>query len=174
MAGFTAPKTSMYLITDQTPAFEVDVFDGIMGMGAQAQGFFASVVKQGLPGTPSLVLSLLPSAHINFRKAVFSLYLTPNNSGKTAELTLGGIDSTKFTGSLTYASLPSSSFGTWELQSSGITVNGRSTSALKKGREFIFDSGTSNILLDTKTTEVSGIVGGLDVADGVGCRRYMR
>ena len=82
------------------------------------------------------------------------MYLTPNASGKTAELTLGGIDSTKFTGILTYASLPAGSGSTWLLTSSGITVNGVSTSTLKKRRTIIFDSGTSNILLDKATTEV--------------------
>ncbi|KAG8854792.1 hypothetical protein FRB96_007321 [Tulasnella sp. 330] len=134
VAGLTAPATGMYLITNQTSAFDRDQFDGIMGMGATASGFFASVVKQGLP-------------------AIFSMYLTPNASGKTAELTLGGIDTTKFTGSLTYAAVPSWSGSTWQLTSTGITVNGVSTTALKKTRTVIFDSGTSNILLDKTTAE---------------------
>ena len=51
------------------------------------------------------------------------------------------------TGSLTFATLTGASSGFWQLSSPGITVNGKSTSALKKTRTFIFDSGTSNIVL---------------------------
>lgn len=58
-------------------------------------------------------------------------------------------------GSLTYASLNDPGSGAWQLTSSGITVNGKSTSQLKKSRVFIFDSGTSNIVLPQADTEVS-------------------
>ncbi|KAG9020086.1 hypothetical protein FRB95_005078, partial [Tulasnella sp. JGI-2019a] len=134
VAGLEAPTTSMYLITNQTAAFNRDQFDGIMGLGAIASGFFASVVNQGLP-------------------AIFSMYLTPNASGQTAELILGGIDTTKYTGSLTYVEVPAGSDSSWILSSSDITVNGVSTPTLKKTRSMIFDSGTSNILLDQETAK---------------------
>jgi hypothetical protein len=46
---------------------------------------------------------------------------------------------------------PSSGF--WQLTSSEITVNGKSTSTLRQSRVFIFDSGTSNIVLPQADTE---------------------
>ena len=43
--------------------------------------------------------------------------------------------------------------GDWEATSSQISVNGKTTSLLKRKRSIIFDSGTSNILFDTDITE---------------------
>ncbi|GJE97381.1 acid protease [Phanerochaete sordida] len=133
VGGISVPKVSMFLITNQTPTFGPDPFSGIQGMAPVASGLFAGLEAQGLP-------------------SLFSLYLTPQSAGN-AEMTLGGIDATKFTGSITYGSLISPNSGAWQLRSSGITVNGQSTSALKKTRTFIFDSGTSNIVLPQADTE---------------------
>ncbi|TFK54198.1 acid protease [Heliocybe sulcata] len=133
VGGLAAKNTDLYLITDQTPTFAIDPFDGIQGMSARAQGFFASLINQGLP-------------------SVFGMYFTPNAVGN-AELTIGGIDSSKYHGSLTYASLPSGSGDTWQLSSPQISVNGKTTSTLKRRRTIIFDSGTSNVLFSTSTAE---------------------
>lgn len=89
---------------------------------------------------------------INFQTAIFGMYLTPQKVGN-AELTIGGLDTSKYTGSLTYAALPSGA-GDWEIPSSAISVNGKTSTTLTKSRSVIFDSGTSNVLFDTKTTEV--------------------
>ncbi len=43
--------------------------------------------------------------------------------------------------------------GFWQLTSSGITVNGKSTSTLKQSRTIIFDSGTSNLVFPQEDTE---------------------
>jgi hypothetical protein len=131
IGNLVAPKSSLYLITDQTPTFAINPFSGIQGMSPSLTGFFGSLVKQGLP-------------------SVFSFLLTPNSVGE-AELTIGGIDTSKFKGNLTYAGITSSS--SWTLSSSGITVNGKTSSTLNKRRSVIFDSGTSNMLMDTQTTE---------------------
>lgn len=88
----------------------------------------------------------------SFFAALFSLYLTPHNT-QEAELTIGGIDSSKYNGSLTYAPLPAGSGSTWQLSSPQIAVNGKTTSTLKAKRDIIFDSGTSNVLFDTDTAE---------------------
>lgn len=89
--------------------------------------------------------------------AVFSLYLTPQKDGH-AELTLGGIDHSKYHGQLTYSPLPVGSTPLparyWQLISPQIFVNGKTNSTLKQSRTVMFDSGTSNILFDTETTEV--------------------
>ncbi|KAF7376309.1 Pepsin A [Mycena sanguinolenta] len=131
VGGLIAPNTSLFLITDQTPKFDIDPFSGIQGMSARAQGFFASVVSQGLP-------------------SLFSLFLTPLAVGN-AELTVGGIDTTKFTTPMTFASLPAGTGATWTLNSPQIFVNGKTTSVLKASRNVIFDSGTSNVLFPTAT-----------------------
>ncbi|KAJ6594144.1 acid protease [Mycena capillaripes] len=132
LGGLTAPATKLFLITNQTPKFDIDPFSGIQGMSARAQGVFASLINQGLP-------------------SLFSLYLTPQAVGN-AEMTVGGIDTTKFTGNLTFASLPAGSSATWTLNSPQLSVNGKTTTVLKATRNIIFDSGTSNILFSTATT----------------------
>ena len=55
------------------------------------------------------------------------------------------------TGDIVYT--PQTGSGDWEATSTQITVNGKTTSLLKKRRSIIFDSGTSNILFDTDITE---------------------
>ncbi|EKM53998.1 uncharacterized protein PHACADRAFT_257547 [Phanerochaete carnosa HHB-10118-sp] len=134
VGGISVPDVSLFLITDQTPTFAPDPFSGIQGMGPIATGLFAGLEAQGLP-------------------SLFSLYLTPQSVGN-AELTLGGIDSTKFTGDLTFGTLVDAvESQAWQLTSTGITVNGESTSGLNQSRVFIFDSGTSNIVLPKADTE---------------------
>ncbi|KAJ7698587.1 acid protease [Mycena rosella] len=133
VGGLVATKVAINLITSQTKKFSIDPFSGIQGMSAQAQGFFASLINQGLP-------------------SLFTLYVTPNAIGG-AELMIGGIDKSKFNGTLKYASLPNPGSSTWSLTSPSISVNGKTTSLLRQSRDIIFDSGTSNILFSTDTTE---------------------
>ncbi|KAL0950379.1 hypothetical protein HGRIS_010341 [Hohenbuehelia grisea] len=131
IGGLSAPNIDFSVITNQTPKFGIDPFSGIQGMGASAAGIFAALVNQGLP-------------------SLFSLFLTPNSVGK-AEMTLGGIDTSKFTGSLTFASLPANAGRTWQLVSPQLSVNGKTSTVLRRSRTIIFDSGTSNILFSTDT-----------------------
>ena len=123
-------------------------------------GLIGGLIQQGLP-------------------PLFGLYITPHHVGN-AEITFGGIDKKKFkgeppvsvpclhsmrtntrriTGDLTYAPLPnlnaSENVGEhWITESTGITVNGRTSHALQAKREIIWDSGTSNIVLSKNDTEV--------------------
>lgn len=106
--------------------------------------------------------------------ALFSTYLTSKANGG-AELILGGIDSSLYqgsfpfsfpcpfsctqlkyvlTGDLIYAALPTDSGTEWELPSPAIYVNGQTTSLLSSNRTIVFDSGTSNVIFPTDTTEV--------------------
>ncbi|KAE9400870.1 acid protease [Gymnopus androsaceus JB14] len=117
----------------QSPDFDIDPFSGIQGMSAEAQGFFAALIKRGLP-------------------SLFGMFLTPLAVGN-AELTIGGIDESKFTGELTFASQAEDSGATWQLNSPGLSVNGKTSSVLDVPRTIIFDSGTSNILFPTATAE---------------------
>lgn len=49
VGGITAPNTTFALITNQTAPFNVDPFDGILGLGLQPRGWWASAIAQGLP-----------------------------------------------------------------------------------------------------------------------------
>jgi len=132
VGGLSAGKIEFFLITKQTPTFNPDPFDGIMGLGLQTGSFFQSLVDQGLP-------------------SLFSLFLTPKSVG-SAELTLGGIDTSKFSGTPTF--VPVTGAGSfWELTSSQVAVNGKTSSTLKKTQSIIFDSGTSNLVFPQSITE---------------------
>ncbi|KAF9074614.1 acid protease [Rhodocollybia butyracea] len=130
VGGLSSPNVPLFLITEQTPTFDIDPFSGIQGMSARAQGFFAALIARGLP-------------------SLFGLFLTPLAVGN-AELTIGGFDQSKFSGDLTFASQAGHG-ATWELASPSIAVNGKTNSVLKTKRTIIFDSGTSNVLFDTDT-----------------------
>ncbi|KAH8103475.1 acid protease [Cristinia sonorae] len=127
VGGIAAKGLSFFLITDQTPTFSPDPFDGIQGIAASGSSLMRALINQGLP-------------------SLFSLFLTPNSVGN-AEMTLGGIDNSKFQGDLVFAPMPAGTGATWQLTSSNIFVNGQSSTRLARSRTFIFDSGTSNIVL---------------------------
>ncbi|OCH90671.1 acid protease [Obba rivulosa] len=133
IGGHTLPNQQIFTIINETEKFLTDPYSGIQGMSASLEGFFGALVEQGLP-------------------ALFSFFITPKAVGN-AELTIGGIDESKFQGPLTYAKLPRDAEGSWELASPKITVNGKTNHILTQEREVIFDSGTSNVLFDTNTTE---------------------
>ncbi|KAI0092929.1 aspartic peptidase domain-containing protein [Irpex rosettiformis] len=132
IGGISVANVSLSMITGQTVTFAPDPFSGIQGMSPSANGLFAGLVNQGLP-------------------SLFSFYLTPHNIGN-AELTLGAIDQSKFQGNLTYTSItdPESSF--WQAQSSSVIVNDK-TVAINSTRLFVFDSGTSNMLMPKDDAE---------------------
>jgi len=134
VGGLSAADIELFLITNQTAKFNIDPFSGIQGMSAVAQGIFAALVQQGLP-------------------ALFSLFLTPQSVGH-AEMTLGGIDKSKFIGHPVFASVAPSQHPnpTWFLPSPSIFVNGQTTPLLNSNRKVIFDSGTSNIVFSTNDT----------------------
>lgn len=133
VGGIATPNVSLYTVINQTEAFASDPYSGIQGMSTQAQGFFAGLVQQGLP-------------------AMFGMYLTPKIIGN-AELTLGGVDESKIFSDILWSEVPAGSDGTWQLNSSQISVNGYTTPLLASNRTVIFDSGTSNAYFDTNTTE---------------------
>ncbi|EIM82278.1 acid protease [Stereum hirsutum FP-91666 SS1] len=132
IGGVFVSDVEFFQVTEQTAAFGPDPYSGIQGLSADAGGLFAGLVAQGLP-------------------SLFSMLLTPEADGG-AELLLGGIDSSKFKGDLINATLPGSG-RTWELPSPSIFVNGQTTPLLNSERTVIFDSGTSNVLFSTNTTE---------------------
>jgi len=135
VGGLAAPNTSFFLIVEQTPTFDIDPFDGILGLAAQAGSYFSSLIDQGLP-------------------SLFGFYLTPNATGG-AELTLGGIDQTKFNTTLVRANIssPDAHSGHWEMEYETIYVNGQTSAVLQSPLQTVFDSGTSNIVFPKNVTE---------------------
>ncbi|KAJ7056821.1 aspartic peptidase domain-containing protein [Mycena amicta] len=113
-----------YLIKNQTAGFSLDPFSGIQGAFLHRLHTF--------------------TAHSSGSTVLFSMYLTPLSVGG-AELTIGGIDTTKFRGDLIYAALPANTGPLWTLDSPQIFVNGKTSSTLTTKLNVIFDSGTSNV-----------------------------
>jgi hypothetical protein len=89
------------------------------GMGYSADGtVFQNLVNQGLPGKRFLSdlhnapVLIIYRYSILLTKAVFGMWLTPKSVGG-AELTLGGIDNSKFSGPITYIPVdPATQVGT--------------------------------------------------------------
>ncbi|KZT73386.1 acid protease [Daedalea quercina L-15889] len=132
VGGISTPNVSLYTIINQTQAFDADPNGGIQGMGPALTGFWPGLMDQGYD-------------------ALFSLYLTPKSVGN-AELTIGGIDSSKYTGNLIHAPMSAESDGYWALDSPAIYVNGQTTSTLSQNRTIIFDSGTPNVYFGSNNT----------------------
>ena len=87
---------------------------------------------------------------------MFGFFLTPNSTGG-AELTLGGIDRTKFNTSILTANLSSDQL--WQLTLDASYANGQTTKVLQAPFQVIFDSGTSNIVFPKNITEVCSFDG---------------
>ncbi|KAF9523990.1 acid protease [Crepidotus variabilis] len=124
-------KVPLFLITEQTSKFGGHPFSGIFGLSATGEGLLSSLISQGLP-------------------SLFGMYLTPFAVGNS-EIMIGGIDGSKFEEKPIFAPLPPESGSTWQLFSSSLSVNGKTTVILNAPRTVIFDSGTSNILFPSAT-----------------------
>lgn len=128
-------------------AYKLGKFDGILGMA------WPSIAELAIP-TP--FQTLVDQHQLD---PVFAFYLS-EESGAAGELSLGGIDSTKFTGDLVYVPVTSQTY--WETKLDSITVSGSSYSTTQKA---ILDSGTS--LLAGPADEVAKL------AQASGCHRRL-
>jgi len=115
-------------ITSESAQFESSKFDGLLGLA------FPSIAVDAV--TP-IVQQLISASELAVD--VFAFYLQ-DESG-TGELTIGGIDATKYTGDVLYAAVTSDTY--WEVALTSIAVAGTSyvTSA-----SCIIDTGTSLIV----------------------------
>jgi len=113
-------------------AFIAAKFDGIMGFG------FPEISVNRMP--PFFQAALAAGA---IKEAKFAFYL--EKSGSTGgELSLGGADSTKYTGDFTYT--PITNKGYWEFSVAAVTVGGNSFASTTKA---IADTGTSLLAVPT-------------------------
>ncbi|KAF7328800.1 putative vacuolar protease A [Mycena venus] len=80
-------------------------------------------------------------------------FIWPPHSVGGAEMTLGGVDSSKFTSQTTFAPIVADGHGAWILNSSGIAVNGQTNDVLAVHTEVLFDTGTTNVFLPLAMAE---------------------
>jgi hypothetical protein len=114
------------VVTGLGLAYDLGKFDGILGMAFQ-----------------SISVDNIPTVYDNLEtqglvdSSQFGLFLGATD-GSVGELTLGGYDSSKFSGSLSWIPLISESY--WEVELDGLSLGGtRMTNATKA----VLDSGTS-------------------------------
>jgi hypothetical protein len=121
------------------PAFSLGKFDGILGMA------FPTISVDGIP---TVFENMVNAGLVD--EPVFAFDLGSSN-GPTGELTLGGLDDSKYTGQMQYFPLTSETY--WELTMSGFKVGGQSATTTMRA---IVDTGTS--LLAGPTADVKKIM----------------
>ncbi|KAH8291801.1 hypothetical protein KR054_000743, partial [Drosophila jambulina] len=126
-------------------------FAGIVGLG-----FRAIAEEQTTPLFENMCEQRL------VEECVFSFYLKRNGSErKGGELLFGGVDATRFTGSLTF--VPLTRAGYWQFHLDGVEVGGQ---VISQHRQAIADTGTS--LLAAPPREyliINSLLGGLPTAN---------
>jgi cathepsin D len=133
-------KTSTFAEATNLPglAFAVAKFAGLWGLAWPAISVvgvvppFVNAVNQGLLDQP-----------------VFAFYLAKEDGGK-GELTLGGYDDSRYSGSIQWITLSSRTY--WEFDIKGISIGGQNVTAARKA---VADTGTS--ILAGPSAEVKAI-----------------
>ncbi|KAJ3137676.1 hypothetical protein HK101_003861 [Irineochytrium annulatum] len=117
-----------------------DVSDGLMGLGFAS---ISAIKDAGAIANTNYIDGL------NLSTNEFSFYLSNAADLDAGELTIGGRDPSKYTGPFTYIPLTSETY--WQASFSGATFSVGSTSGALKGAttDFISDTGTTLIYLDT-------------------------
>eukprot|EP01006_Ploeotia_vitrea_P000560 TRINITY_DN103267_c0_g1_i1.p1 TRINITY_DN103267_c0_g1~~TRINITY_DN103267_c0_g1_i1.p1 ORF type:complete len:381 (-),score=233.19 TRINITY_DN103267_c0_g1_i1:184-1326(-) len=139
--GGLAVKNQLFAEATNLPglAFQVGKFDGIMGLA------WPSIAVDGvLPVFNQAVEEGLIADN------KFGIFLTATPGAAGSELTLGGADSSKYTGSLTWVPLIAENY--WAVKLSGMTMNGKTVTQVTKA---VIDSGTS--ILAGPVAEVKAI-----------------
>ena len=98
-------------------------------------------------GIPPVFVSALDQGLV--QSSVFGFYLS-SGDGTSGEMTLGGIDSSHYQGSLTYVPLTNETY--WETALTSLTINGQSVTSTTR---VIVDTGTS--LLAGPSADVAAI-----------------
>jgi len=133
-------QTFAQVTTEPGVSWIVAKFDGLLGLA-----FITISVDHVMPVWYNIMNQGLVS------QAMFAFWLSNNtNSQVGGELTLGGVDSTRYTGDFTYANLTSETY--WQFTVSDWQVNGESLKWCTGASlcQAIADSGTSLIVGPTK------------------------
>jgi len=125
-------------------AYLLGKFDGILGLA------FDSI---SVDGAPTVIGNAIGQGLLD--QPVFSFYIGDNQDG---ELTIGGYDSTKFKGNLTYVPLMKTTY--WEIKLDAISTG---STSFKDETSAIVDSGTSLIAGPTLLVQ--------QLAEGIGAKK---
>jgi cathepsin D len=109
--------------------------DGILGLGRPASN------QIGMP----TVMQVLDDKNL-LQANILGIHLQRNSDGaKDGQITFGGIDHSKFQGSLSYTATVSADSSLWEIPVDGVAVSGANCKFT--GRSAIIDTGTSYVLM---------------------------
>jgi cathepsin D len=109
--------------------------DGILGLGRTASNQI---------GTPT-VMQVLDNKNL-LQANILGIHLQRNSDGaKDGQITFGGVDHSKFQGSLSYTATVSADSNLWEIPVDDVAVGG--ISCKLTGRSAIIDTGTSYVLM---------------------------
>ncbi|XP_037630086.1 pepsin A-like [Sebastes umbrosus] len=131
VGGITVSSQVFGISRTEAPFMAHMKADGILGLAFQTIAsdnvvpVFDRMVSEGLVSQP-----------------LFSVYLS-GNSEQGSELVLGGIDSSHYTGQITWIPLSSATY--WQISMDSVTINGQ-TVACTGGCQAIIDTGTSLIV----------------------------
>ncbi|KAK0151957.1 Gastricsin [Merluccius polli] len=111
--------------------FVVAKFDGILGLS------YPSISA----GRETPVMDNMMSNNL-LQADMFSFYLSSGGQ-QGSELSFGGIDNSKYQGSIIWTPVTSQSY--WQIGMEGFQINGRSTGVCSQGCQVIVDTGTSTL-----------------------------
>ncbi|KAK9447034.1 aspartic peptidase domain-containing protein [Limtongia smithiae] len=133
--SFAGYNTSMgFGLAESVPdAFDSLPLDGIIGMAHSAEQ---------MNGNPTVMYALYDSSLIP--RKVFSIDLGDPSSSSSGSMTLGGVDTSRFTGSVSYVSVANSSIQ-WLVDVDDAYVNG--TALGFSGKSAYVDTGTTYTLM---------------------------
>lgn len=138
VAGLTSPNQTFFAATNAVGFIELDA-DGIIGMA------FSSIAQDN--GT-TFFENLMADGSVDVNE--FGVYLGRIASGTEddSELTLGGRDSTKYTGTGDFVTVPVSSETYWQVALDKVTVNGK-TGGINTPGQAAIDTGTTLVVAPT-------------------------
>ena len=156
--GGLAIKNQQFVETTDEPGLSwlLAQFDGLLGLGFGA-------LAQGITPTPfdNAVAQKLVDP-------VFSFYLNRDTTSQDGgELTLGGIDKSRYTGNITYAPVTQKAY--WRIRQDGFAVGSDKTSYCSGGCDVIADTGTSLIAMPSAdAAKLNAQFGATEVTPGSG------
>ncbi|XP_026224825.1 pepsin A-like [Anabas testudineus] len=140
VGGISVTNQVFGLSQTEAPFMAEMAADGILGLAFQSIAsddvvpVFVNMVSQGLVSQP-----------------MFSVYLS-SNSEQGSEVVFGGVDSSHYTGEITWIPLTSATY--WQIKMDSVTINGQ-TVACSGGCQAIIDTGTSQIV--GPTTDINNM-----------------
>jgi hypothetical protein len=154
-------EASVTFVDSSVPSFKIGLaesvgftgyssseFDGILGLA------WPSLNQD--PNTPLIVPSLYAEGAIS--ENLFAIFLTPDGSG--GELSVGEIDASRFSGSMTWISLSEESW--WAVNFIGVAVNGVGVVSSDVGALSAPQSTADTAILDSGTSLIVGPTESID------------